>query len=290
MTSGVHRGKVSVSRLLERGAAELERAGINDSRFQAELLLRHALGWSRASFLTRLHEPVPAEASGHFFRLLERRRGRVPLQYITGTQEFYGLSFRVTPAVLIPRPETEGVVDEAVRALEGVSKPRIVDVGCGSGCITVALAHAVPNAELLALDASPAALAIARENALEHGVASHVEFIEGDLLDPLPTGDVDAVVSNPPYIADIELDALEPEVSEHEPRRALSGGEDGLAVIARLVPAAARVLRAGGHLVMEIGHDQNGRVKTLLERASLEHRRTVPDLAGIPRVLVATKP
>lgn len=290
MTSGVHRGKVSASRLLERGASELERVGVTDARFQAELLLRHALGWSRESFFARLHESVPAEASGHFFQLLERRRGRVPLQYVIGTQEFYGLSFRVTPAVLIPRPETEGVVDEVTRVLHAIVKPRIADVGCGSGCIAVAVARAMPNAELIALDASPAALAIARENAARHGTASRIEFLEGDLLEPLKPGELDAVVSNPPYIPDDELDALEPEVSEHEPRAALSGGEDGFAVIQRLLPAAQRALQPGGFLVMEIGHGQDERVKALVADAGLEHVRTAPDLAGIPRIVVATKP
>ena len=287
MTSG---GNPSAGRLLERGASELERVGVADSRFQAELLLRHALGCSRESLLARLNEPVPAEASGHFFQLVERRRGRVPVQYVVGTQEFYGLSFRVTPAVLIPRPESEGLVDQAVAELGETSAPRIVDVGCGSGCLAVAIAHTLPDAELVAIDASPAALAIARENALRHGVASRIAFLEGDLLEPLPTVAVDAIVSNPPYIPDGELDSLEPEVSEHEPRQALSGGEDGLSVIARLLPQASHALRSGGILFLEIGHDQDGRVRELVHGASLEHLRTVPDLAGIPRIVVAKKP
>jgi release factor glutamine methyltransferase len=277
----------SASRLLERGASELERVGVADSRFQAELLLRHALGCSREALLARLHEPVPAEASGHFFQLVERRRGRVPVQYVVGTQEFYGLSFRVTPAVLIPRPESEGIVEEALAELGGTDEPTIVDVGCGSGCLAVAIAHALPGARLTATDASPAALAIARENSLRHGVADRIEFLEGDLLDPLTLRDVDAIVSNPPYIADVDLENLEPEVSEHEPRQALSGGADGLSVIERLLPAAHRALCNGGLLFMEIGHDQDRRVRTLLESSGLTHLRTTRDLAGIPRVIVA---
>ena len=287
MTSG---GNPSAGRLLERGASELARVGVADSRFQAELLLRHALGCSRESLLARLHQPVPAEASGHFFQLVERRRGRVPVQYVVGTQEFYGLSFRVTPAVLIPRPESEGLVEETVRELGDTHEPRIVDVGCGSGCIAVAIAHTLPEAELVAIDESPPALAIARENALRHGVASRIEFLRGDLLAPLQTGNVDAIVSNPPYIADDELETLEPEVSGHEPRRALSGGKDGLSVIERLLPAADKALRRGGFFFMEIGHDQDERVSELVNRAGLEHLRTVADLAGIPRIVVAQKP
>jgi release factor glutamine methyltransferase len=280
---------MSAGRLLERGTSELERVGVADSRIQAELLLRHALGCSRASLLARLREPVPAEASGHFFQLVERRRGRVPVQYIIGTQEFYGLSFRVSPAVLIPRPESEGLVEEAVRELGNTHEPHIVDVGCGSGCIAVAIAHTLPDAELVAIDTSPPALAIARENALSHGVASRIEFLEGDLLAPLQTGDVDAIVSNPPYIPDNELETLEPEVSEHEPRQALSGGTDGLSVIERLLPAADKALRRGGLFLMEIGHDQNDRVREIVESTGLDYLRTAADLAGIPRIIVARK-
>lgn len=283
---------MSARRLLERGANELERVSVADARFQAELLLRHALGWSREALLSRLHEPVPAEVSGHFFQLIERRRGRVPVQYVVGSQEFYGLSFRVTPAVLIPRPETEGIVDEAVKALRDRPSPRIVDVGCGSGCIAVALAHTLPEAEIVAIDSSPAALAVARENSLVHRVASRIEFLEGNLLEPIrgERGKIDAIVTNPPYISDDELGTLEPEVVDHEPRQALSGGRDGLSVIERLLPEVDDTLRRGGLLYMEVGHDQDARVRALIERTSLEHVRTVADLRGIPRIVIARKP
>lgn len=292
MTGGRGHGNVSARRLLERGANELERVSVADARFQAELLLRHALGWSREALLSRLHEPVPAEVSGHFFQLIERRRGRVPVQYVVGSQEFYGLSFRVTPAVLIPRPETEGIVDEAVKALRDRPSPRIVDVGCGSGCIAVALAHTLPEAEIVAIDSSPAALAVARENSLVHRVASRIEFLEGNLLEPIrgERGKIDAIVTNPPYISDDELGTLEPEVVDHEPRQALSGGRDGLSVIERLLPEVDDTLRRGGLLYMEVGHDQDARVRALIERTSLEHVRTVADLRGIPRIVIARKP
>lgn len=285
-------GKVSAGRLLERGATELERVPVPDARFQAELLLRHALGWSREMLLSRLHEPVPGEVSGHFFQLIERRRGRVPVQYVVGSQEFYGLSFRVTPAVLIPRPETEGIVDETIKELLDKPRPRIVDVGCGSGCIAIALAHSLPEAEIVAIDSSPAALAVARENSLVHGVASRIEFLEGDLLAPLrgTSASIDAIVCNPPYIPDDELDTLEPEVVDHEPRQALSGGDDGLGVIARLLPEVDNTLRVGGVLCIEVGHDQDARVRGLIQRTGLEHKRTVSDLGGIPRIVIARKP
>ena len=289
MTTGDNRGNVSAARLLERGADELGRARITEARFEAELLLLHALGCSRESLLTRLREPVPAEAAGHFFQLVERRRGRVPVQYIIGTQEFYGLSFRVTPAVLIPRPETEGIVEQAALELENARAPRIADIGCGCGCIAIALAQTLEGAELVAIDRSKAALAIARENALRHGVVARVEFVESDLLEPVADSDLDAVVSSPPYIPDDELAGLEPEVTEHEPRDALSGGADGLDVIRRLVPQAHQALKPGGLLVMEIGHGQSVAVETFLLEAAMKHERTVADLAGIPRIVVARK-
>lgn len=289
MTTGDNRGNMSAARFLERGADELGRAGITEARLEAELLLRHALGCTRESLLTRLQEPVPAEATGHFFQLVERRRGHVPVQYIIGTQDFYGLSFHVTPAVLIPRPETEGVVEQTALAFENARAPRIADIGCGSGCIAVALAHILRDAELVAIDRSKAALAIARENALRHGVVARVEFLESDLLEAVADSDLDAVVSNPPYIPDEELAGLEPEVTEHEPRDALSGGADGLDVIRRLLPQVHQALKPDGILVLEIGHGQSQAVETLLREAALEHERTVPDLAGIPRIVIARK-
>ncbi|MGH9337690.1 MAG: peptide chain release factor N(5)-glutamine methyltransferase, partial [Vicinamibacteria bacterium] len=262
MTTG---SSPSAHRLLERGASELRAAGVPDARFEAELLLSHALGWSREALLARLHEPASAESAGYYFQLVERRRGRVPLQHILGTQEFFGLTFHVTPAVLIPRPETEGVVEEALAELSSLSPkgPSIADVGCGSGCIAIALAHEMPDAQLFAIDASPAALAVARENALRHGVGERITFLHGDLLEPLVERKerVDAVVTNPPYVIDDEIPELAPEVAEHEPRLALAGGADGLDTIARLLRGVGAVLESGGLVVMEIGKGQEDSVK-----------------------------
>jgi release factor glutamine methyltransferase len=283
----------SAHRLLERGASELREAGVPEARFEAELLLRHALGCTREALFARLHEPAAAEAVGHYFQLLERRRGRVPIQHILGTQEFYGLSFRVTPSVLIPRPETEGVVEEALNELSrrARSAPRIADVGCGSGCIAIALARELPEAAILAIDASPAALAVARENAAAHGVDGRITFLHGDLLDPLVEREekLDLVVSNPPYVVDSEILELAPEVKEHEPRMALAGGPDGLAAITRLLEGVGAVLESGGAVVMEIGKGQDPQVAERVVSAGLDLLRIVPDLAGIPRVVVARK-
>ena len=290
MTTG---SALSAHRLLERGASELREAGVSEARFEAELLLRHALGCTREALFARLHEPAGAEAAGHYFHLLERRRGRVPIQHILGTQEFYGLSFRVTPSVLIPRPETELVVDEALAELSARSKsaPTIADVGCGSGCIAIAIARERPQATFFAIDASPAALAVARENAAAHGVDERITFLHGDLIDPLvERGEkLDLVVSNPPYVVDAEIGELAPEVKEHEPRMALAGGADGLATITRLLEGVGAVLDAGGVVVMEIGKGQDRPVAERVLSVGLDLLRIVPDLAGIPRVVVARK-
>jgi release factor glutamine methyltransferase len=234
---------------------------------------------------------VSAEAAGHYLQLVERRRGHVPIQHILGTQEFFGLSFRVTPDVLIPRPETEGVVEAVLAELGSSRNPRIADVGCGSGCIGVAIAHEHRGASVVAIDASPAALAVARENALRHGVSERMQFLLGDLLEPLlgSEGRIDAIVSNPPYVSDAELLQLEPEVAEHEPRIALAGGADGLSVIGRLLHQARSVIATGGFLVMEIGKGQVAQVSEKIEDAGLELLRFVPDLAGVPRVAVARR-
>ena len=289
MTDGsAHRAQ----RLLERATQELANAGVPESRFQAELMLRHAMGCSREALLSHLQEPVPAEAAGHFFHLVEKRRGRVPLQYLVGAQEFWGLEMKVTPAVLIPRPETEGIVEAALAELRDHPSPRIADVGCGSGCIAIALATELPKASFCATDVSAAALAVARENAHRHGVADRIAFLNGDLLAPL--GDdyepLDAVVTNPPYVPDKDYEALQPEVRDHEPPEALRGGQGGLGIVARLLIQACEALAPGGRLFMEIGMGQESKVRGLVEEAGLEWIRTAPDLQSLPRVVIATKP
>ncbi len=241
----------SAQKLLERGAHELENVGIADGRWEAERLLRHALGWTREFLLAHPEETVHAEASGHFFQLVERRKGREPLQYILGKQEFWGMDLRVTPAVLIPRPETEGLVEEVVARLRD-RRAQVVDVGCGSGCIALALASELPDARIYATEISPAALAVARENARRHEMNPRIEFLQGDLLEPLAKkeleGTIDVVATNPPYLTDSDMKSLEPEVRDYEPRLALEAGMDGLAVVRRLIPQAKCILEAGRDL------------------------------------------
>lgn len=283
----------SARKLLERGAQELAGAGVDRSRWEAEVLLRQAMGCSRETLLADLGEPVDPEAAGYFFQLVERRRGRVPLQYLLGAQEFWGLTFQVTPAVFIPRPETEGLVEETIRRV-GDREARIADVGCGSGCVAISIAHSLPKSHVYAIDISAAALAVARDNATRNRVGSRVDFLAGDLLEPLlnqsPQPKLDVVVSNPPYIPEVELPGLQPEIREFEPRVALTAGPDGLAIVRRLLPQAEKLLTPGGLLMLEVGMGMDRKVKELLGETGLEWVNTVPDLQGFPRVVVARKP
>jgi release factor glutamine methyltransferase len=227
-----------------------------------------------------------------FFQLVERRCGREPLQYVVGTQEFWGEEIRVTPAVLIPRPETEGLVEQVLSHHRGNST-RIVDVGCGSGCIAIALAKDLPDAEVYATETSPPALAVARDNAQRLGIGERIMFYQGDLLQPLfdkgLQDNFDVVVSNPPYVSDEEIESLTPEIREYEPRVALAAGKDGLDVIRRLLPEAEAILTTGGRLFLEIGEGMEPQLKELLSNTGLTWEKTVPDLQGIPRVVVARK-
>ena len=202
------------------------------------------------------------------------------------------MALRVTPAVLIPRPETEGLVEETIARLRG-RRAQVVDVGCGSGCIALALASELPDARIYATEISPAALAVARENARRHEMDQKIEFLQGNLLDPLVNksldGTFDAVATNPPYLTDSDMKSLEPEVREYEPRLALEAGKDGLSVVRRLIPQAKVFLKPGGRFILEVGINMENPVRELIEASGLSWEKTVPDLQGIPRVLVAKK-
>ena len=252
----------------------------------AALLLLHTLGVDRAALIAHPERPLDREQQAAYQRLLERRLRFEPMQYILGTQDFFGLPLRVTPAVLIPRPETELLV-EAVLARVVAAKPRIVDVGTGSGAIAIALANALPQAVVTALDVSPEALLVARQNAATHGTAIH--FLESDLLEALaPTELFDILVSNPPYIPTGDTAGLHPQVREHEPGQALFAGEQGLDIYARLIPQAARHLIPGGLLALEIGHGQQAALTSLL--AEWREVTFLNDLQAIPRVVLAARP
>ena len=251
----------------------------------AETLLIHVLGCERATLYAHPERELSPEQWSQFHSAVEERATGKPLQYITGHQEFYGLDFKVTPAVLIPRPETEHLVEAAIEKARAFELPRIVDVGTGSGCIAIAIAHALPNAEVTAVDISAAALEVARENVTRLGVK--VRVLESDLLEAVNGEQFDLVVSNPPYVGRCEADKVQREVREHEPAVAVFAGEQGLDVYRRLIPQSHEVLVDGGWLLMEIGYSIEQPVRELLR--GWQEVSSIADLQGIARVVVARR-
>src|SRR5690348_2720200 len=250
----------------------------------------HVLGRERAYLYAHPDLVLSCRDLSRYNELLERRASGAPLQYITGHQEFWGLDLLVTPAVLIPRPETEHAVEAALNLLREMDSPQLVDVGTGSGCIALALASELPLARIDGVDISDEALNVARRNAARLGLADRIAFWPSDLLERYLEGwaSFDLVVSNPPYVGDSEANKLQVEVREHEPHRALfGGGKEGLDIYRRLIPQAARVLKRDGWLVIEIGYTQERAILELLK--DWNQVRSIPDLQGIPRVVVARK-
>ena len=310
---------MQIREALHRGLETLAASRTPSRELAAELLLMHVLGCDRAYLYTHPEVRLTEPATRRYLELIDERSTGKPTQYLTGHQEFWGLDFEVMPDVLIPRPETEHVV-EAVLELAGsavvpfptgasfrtgppalASSPpgaplRIVDVGTGSGCIALALASEYSGAELFAIDLSPAALRVARRNAARLGFAERVTFMEGDLLSPVLGGGLDrglagtfdCVVSNPPYVALDELDAVQREVREFEPRLAWGGMEDSGAIYHRLFFQALEALKPEGHVVVEIGYTMRDKVLALLGDGWTD-REVRPDLSGIPRVVTARK-
>ena len=273
---------------LDAAVARLAAAGIERPRDEALRLLALVLGTDRGGVLARRPDPLAPAAVERLDALLARREAREPFQYLTGEMEFCRLTLAVDPRVLIPRPETEEVV-ETVLALPPPENGTLADLGTGSGCIAVAVAVARPDLEVLALDASPEALAVARDNARRHGAG--VVFAQGDFAHPPAEwmGRVDVVVSNPPYVAQAEWERLEPEVRVHEPRAALVPGETGLEGYAALMPAAFRLLRPGGSLVLELGWKSAAPVRTLALECGFQGLHIHDDDRGIPRILEARR-
>jgi len=276
------RSLVAESEAVLRRGAHPDRA-----RQDAETLLLHLLSRNRAWLLANAETSLPPEAQDSFHSLIERRVSGEPLQYITGTTEFYGLPFHVKRGVLIPRPETEHLVEEVIRLAAQFPSPHIADIGTGSGAIAVALAHSLPNAQITATDLSPQALNIARRNA-EHN-AVRVAFLHGDLLAPLAGRRFDIIASNPPYIPLSDRASLSVEVREHEPSTALFAGDDGLSIYRRLVPDAIPRLNHGGYLVMEIGYGQRPAIEGLLAASAYIDLHFLPDYQDIPRVAIGRK-
>ena len=263
--------------------------GIASPRTEAEWLLTDLLCISRADlYFNRQRRLTPAQHR-HFQDAVRRRTKRIPLQQILGKAEFFSLSFKVTPRVLIPRPETEVLVESLIERLKDLPSPRILDLGTGSGAIGVALAHTLPACEVVASDLSTEALRMARENARLNRVDRSLAFVQGDLLSPFrPRPAFHAIASNPPYIPSGDLPTLQPEVRKFEPRAALDGGPDGLRVSRTIVSQAAPYLHPGGWLALEVGNDQAARVADLFSD-SFEKPETIRDLTGVERILLGRK-
>jgi len=266
----------------------LIRAGIpaEEAALDAEVLARHVLDCDRATLLTRARDPLPSAFDRLYHALIARRVAREPVAYIVGHREFWGLEFDVTPAVLIPRPETELVVEEALASLPRRDLVRhIIDVGTGSGCLAVTLAVEFPPANVTATDTSHEALAVAYRNADRHNVIGRITFVQADVLKDL-TEPADLIVSNPPYVPAGDAATLQVEVARYEPASALYGGPDGLDVIRRLVGSARQHLAAGGWLIIEFGFGQEAAVREVAQEAGWNVARIRSDLQGIPRVAV----
>ncbi|PTX62498.1 release factor glutamine methyltransferase [Melghirimyces profundicolus] len=274
------------------GSRYLQNRGVDTPRFVSELLLRNALGCDRTRLFMRFGEPMPPEAARKFSHWLELRSAGFPVQYLLGEQEFYGRSFHVNPAVLIPRPETETLVETVLRESRrfGEKTPlTAVDVGTGSGAIAVTLAAEKPLWRICAVDRSADALGVARKNGVQHGVDDRVQWMQGDWLEPISKCGLraDLVVSNPPYIPSGVIDGLDAEVREHEPRMALDGGIDGLDPFRHLIRQLPDVLNLPGLIALEVGDGQSGEVAAMLRKLPESDVFIVPDLAGRPRVVGA---
>lgn len=281
----------NVKKLLAWTTEYLTSKGFDAAKRESELLLGYVLGCKRVELFVRFEElPTDAERA-KFKELINRRIAGWPVAYLLGTRDFYMLTFDVEPAVLIPRPDTEVLVLEALTRLKPLTAPDVLDIGTGSGCIAVSLAHQNKDARVTATDVSPDALNVAKRNAAKHGVADRMTFLQGDLFAPLPAGSTfDLIASNPPYIAPGEFAALAPDVREHEPRIALDGGPDGLAFYRRIANGVVPFLKPGGALLLEVGYTQADAVRSLLtERPELELGATLKDGGGHPRVVTAKK-
>ncbi|NCG20052.1 MAG: peptide chain release factor N(5)-glutamine methyltransferase [Rhodobacterales bacterium] len=271
--------------VLTRTGAWLRTRGIESPRLEAELLLCHVLKMERLQLYLAHDRPMTDVELKALRPLVARRGGREPMAWILGTQGFHAIDLDIVPGVLVPRPDTETLVDAALAWIDADADPvYVADVGCGSGAVGLAVATAHPGVRVFATDISKRALTCTRANVVALDLGKRVAVLEGDLLSPIPSNrPVDWVLSNPPYIPSRTIDTLQPEVSKHEPRLALDGGRDGLACYKRLIPLAAKLVRQG--VIVEVGHDQAAAVVDLFKRAGLTDIRTWDDLGGIARVV-----
>jgi release factor glutamine methyltransferase len=282
--------EMTVAEVIAEATQRLSSAGIPTPRQDAERLLAHLLCTDRGGIVARRPDPLDPAIASELEALIARREQREPFQHLTGTQEFYGLDIAVDRRALIPRPETEGLVD-AVLSFALPERALVIDLGTGTGCIPIALAATRCDLRLRALERSRDALDLARANVAAHGLESRIELIEGDLAEPPAAwaGTAGAVVSNPPYVPEREWRELEPEVRDHEPRDALVPGDEGLEAFHPVARAARGLLGSGGRLALEIGYGQADAVRAIVAAAGFRDVEVRPDLRGIPRVVVATR-
>ena len=276
--------------LIERAEAKLRTSPHPDrARLDAETLMLHVLRQNRAWLIAHIDDEAEPSIEPEYTGLVAERLSGKPIQYITGNSEFFGLPFSVGPGVLIPRPETEHLVEEVIHLVKqsSLSEPHILDIGTGSGIIAVAIAHALPHARITAVDLSAQALLIARENANRNHVTDRIQFLEGDLLTPVAGVQFHIIASNPPYVPASDHDSLAVEVREHEPHTALFAGDDGLDIYRRLIPEAREHLQPEGWLLLEIGHGQQDAIDKILQDHGYSKVRFIQDYQGIPRVAVA---
>lgn len=274
---------------LEFAARRLADSGVPDARKDATLLLAFATGRDTVFIRAHSETELSGEDAETFTASIARRCGREPIQYIIGRQEFYGLDFEVTPDVLIPRPETEFLVESAIKILGEKENPRFCEIGVGAGCISISVLHEIPLATAVAGDVSKRALAVAEKNATRHDVTSRLELLVSDVFEGVTPERFDAVLSNPPYVPISDLASLQTEVRDFEPIIALVGGADGLSIVTRIVDGAPERLVPSGRLLMEIGFGQAEKVRRLFDGEMWRSIELLADLQGIPRVLAAER-
>jgi release factor glutamine methyltransferase len=278
----------TIRRVLRWTAEDFEARGLDSARLDAELLVAHALDLERVSLYLDMDRPLSAAELADIRALVKRRRMREPVAYILGHRDFYGRTFEVSPAVLVPRPDTETLVERALGRLGEAPVERVLDLCTGSGIIAVTLAAECPELQVDGTDASEEALEVARRNAERHGVADRVRWMQGDLFDAVPEGQrYGLVTANPPYVAEADLDRLAPEITEWEPRLALAAGPDGLDVLRRMAAGLGRVLTPGGTVLVELGQGQAGAVSAAFESHGVTPVGVHRDLGGIERVIEA---
>jgi release factor glutamine methyltransferase len=277
----------TIKKLVDWTTEYLKKYSIEWPHLEAEILLAHSLKIPRIQLYVQFERVLTPDELAEYKKLLLRRTKREPIAYITGKQPFMSLDFEVNPSVLIPRPETEKLVEITIDLAKKLENPAIADIGTGSGAIAVSLAKYIPSAKVRATDSSKEAIEAAKSNAEKHGVQDRCEFFVGDLLNPLK-GEFDIIVSNPPYIKTGEIDSLQPEISKFEPRYALDGGDDGLNYYRKIVEEVAAYLKGNGSLVLEVGAGQAKTVNELIGKTGkFAAPEIIKDLSGIERVVVA---